>query len=311
GAVAFGAGLLWFVPMVMMSGGLALYLEVVRRHAAFNAPASLLGGGLDAFMWNMFFAGLFVGHGLMLGGVVLFAALWYRAHWLDQERKRAFDRQHWQAWVVLTLWIGAFVAAGTVGFTKQPGYVLGYLPALWLLVAVAVAYIRRVAVRWLVIVLVVGVNAFTFLAWPRAWDRAFFDLARTQRELREHDRLIAETVRVIRERYRPDEVTLLHANEFLWFGLMHFHLYLPEYEQYQLRLDPTIVTPPDRPMLSVRDGQLRFVADVDLGGRPTLLLLVPYPLTVEVFAEYFDVGPARRVSDTVYEMEAGAWRRQR
>src|SRR5204863_5699544 len=50
--VSVGLGLAWFIPMVTMSGGLTTYLKVVRLHSAFNAPATVAGGGFEALVGN-------------------------------------------------------------------------------------------------------------------------------------------------------------------------------------------------------------------------------------------------------------------
>src|SRR5205085_100895 len=78
GVTALLLGLLWFVPMVRATGGWATYLEIVRRHAAFNAPATWMGGGLDALTWNIYLAALFSAWGLMLAALTLPVALRWR-----------------------------------------------------------------------------------------------------------------------------------------------------------------------------------------------------------------------------------------
>ncbi len=97
-AVAAGVSValatMWFVPMVLMSGGLGAYLEIVRRHAAFNAAATWWGGGFDRFTWNLFFVGVFCANGLMLGAFALAGSLFYRAWGMDASRRQAWNQQH-------------------------------------------------------------------------------------------------------------------------------------------------------------------------------------------------------------------------
>ena len=278
-------GLAWFVPMVAMSGGLTTYLKVVHLHTAFNAPATLAGGGLDALLWNVFFVGLFCANGLMLSGIVLLAALLYRAHWMDPERKRRWDKDHARALQLLAAWIVPMLLLATaVGFTKQPGYVLNFLPGLLLLVA---AVLGQMPVT--VTLLICAVNVFAFVAWPPAWDRVFFGTTRTARGIRERDRQLREAVAAIRAQCVPDETVVCHAGEYLHFGLKQLQLVLPEFNQYQLQLDPTMLTPPDKPMMAASGGRLHFVSGVDWTGKHNVLLIVPPGLSLEIFERYFDI----------------------
>lgn len=267
--VAAGAallvGLTWFVPMVAMTGWDA-YFEIVRRHTAFNAPATWIGGGTDALLWNIFFAALFSLNGLMLAALALPAAMKLRT---DAQR-------------LTVIWsVGVFVMGTFVGFTKQPGYVLNFLPGLLLLAASALA-----RWRWPVAAAVCAFNVFAFLAWPPAWDSAFHGTARTAREIRERDRQLRETVAAIRQQCNPNTAVVCHAGEYLYFGLKQFQLLLPEFDQYQLLLDPTMLTPPGQPMMAARDGKLRFVGGPDWTGKSTVVLIVPPNLSAEIFDRY-------------------------
>jgi hypothetical protein len=296
--VALGLGLAWFVPMVQLSGGLPVYLKIVRLHAAFNRPATLLGGGLDALVWNIAFVGLFCANGLMLGVIVLFVALLYRARWMDPERRRQWNRDHASALRLLAIWIGSMLLLATViGFTKQPGYVLSFLPALLLLAAVALAGHPKLAA------VVCAFNIFAFVGWPAAWDGVFFDVGRTARLLREHQRRTTETVATIRNRYSPADTVICHATD-LYFGLRQFQLLLPEFDQYQLPPDPTMLTPRDKPLIAVRQGKLTFVAPGDWDGKRRSLLLVPPGRTLGLFMSYLDVSKAERVSETIYRIQS-------
>jgi hypothetical protein len=288
-ATALGLGLLWFIPMVKLSGGLPVYLEIVRRHTAFNASATWAGGGWDALVWNVFFVGLFCGNGLMLAGLVLLGVLIYRVRWLDVERKRQWDCDHARAQQLLAAWIAPMLLLATaVGFTKQPGYVLNFLPGLLLVAAAALGRIPRS-----VTVLICVVNVVAFVAWPPAWDKVFFGTARTAREIQTRDRQLRETVAAIRAQCPPGRTIVCHAAEFLNFGLKQFQLLLPEFEQYQLQLDTTMLTPPGKPMMAVRDGKLQFVGGVDWESKRQVLLIVPPGLSLAVFQPYRDVHAAQ------------------
>jgi hypothetical protein len=265
---AFLLGLAWFLPMVAMTGGWHVYFEIVRRHTAFNAPATWVGGGLDALVWNVFFAALFTLNGLMLAAVAVVVPI-LRRSWRWESRP----------FQLLAAWVGGmWVMATIIGFTKQPGYVLNFLPGLFLLAASTLAQWR-----WPVTVVVCAINLFGFVGWPHSWDRVWFGTARTAREIRVRDQQLRDTVAAIRQQCNPDDTIVCHAGEYLHFGLKQFQLLLPDFEQIQLRPDPTMLTPPGKPLMAVRAGRLVFVSRDELPDRKAVVLIVPPDLTLKVF----------------------------
>jgi len=298
-------GLAWFLPMVEMSGGLAMYMKIVGRHIAHNAPSTALVGGWDAIAWNLFFILVFCADGLMLGLVLLAGALIYRVVWCDAPRKKEWTDEHARALWMLAIWVISAMACGIIEFTRQPGYVLSYLPGLLILAAVAAAQLRKSSTFITVTAAVCLINASVFLAWPRDWDGVFFGLGRTAREIREHDTRLRRTVQLIRSRYLPSETIICHAQEYLSFGMRHFQLYLPEFDQYQLALDDAVVSPKGNPIQSVRDGRWQFVGGIEHGHKRVALLVVPPGSSVDIFKPYFDTSGAQEASDsggTVFEM---------
>ncbi len=300
-------GLAWFVPMVAMSGGLPLYLEIVRRHAANNALVTFAGAGWEALVQNIFFVGVSWWNGLLLGVMLPAGALLYRMLAMETERKRRWDAEHALALQTLAVWIVPMLLLGTaIGFTSQVGYVLNYLPGLLLLAGVVVAEFRK---QWLfveVTVIVCAVNAWAFLAWPRSWDRVFFGAGLAARSIQEHDAQLAKTVGIARSRYNPADAIVCHA-EYYMFGFRHFQLYLPEFEHYQMWRDPTMASPVGRPMWRARGGQLESIVGIDFSGKKTVLLVVPPSWTLDIFKPYFDLGGVRPVSGaagTLYTLPA-------
>ena len=294
GAVAAGLALVWFVPMVAWSGGLPRYLELVRRHSLFNAPATWAGGGADALGWNIFFSVLFCADGLLAVGGILLAALLYRVWGLSEERKRAWDQRHALALQFLAIWIGSMLVVITaLGFTKQPGYVLNQVTGLLLLAAGAVAAVRRRGAMVGIVALAGAVNAAAFLAWPPAWDGVFFGTGRTAREIRRHDRQMASALEELRQHADPSQTVVAHAAEYLHFGLRQFQLHAPEFDQLQFAADETMLHPPGQPLMAVRGGRLGFVSGLEAFGKTNLVLLVPPDKAVDVFAPYVDVRGAR------------------
>ena len=302
-AVAAGVSvvlaMVWFVPMVRLSGGLAVYLEILRRYAVQRAPMTWLGGGWDALLWNVFFTGLFCADGLMLGGLVLAAALFYRVSGASAERNKAWDETHSLALHTTLLWVVPAAIMGiAVSFTRLPGYVLNFLPGLLLLAAAAIASLRTRFARVLVVSVVCGFNIFAFLAWPVRWDGAFFGTGRTAREIRDHDRAISKTVRIIRERFSPRDVVICHAIEYMPFGMRQFQVHLPEFDQYLMLWDRVMVAPSDRPMMSIQEGRLSFVTGLDTNAKRTIILIVPPGRQLSEFGPYCDVERATLLPDS-------------
>jgi hypothetical protein len=191
----------------------------------------------------------------------------------------------------LAIWIVPMVVFGTVvGFTKQPGYVLSYLPAMFLLTAGVVASLKKARHRLATIMAICGVNIVSFIAWPSIWNRVFFGMARTAHEINSHDADISRIDAAIRRSYSPDEVVICHAEEFYLYGIRIFQLYLPEYEQYQMAKDSTILAPTGETMWHVQGGRLDFVEKLNLNGKKGILLLVPPSEKIEIFAPYLSGG---------------------
>ena len=300
-AVAAGVALvmemMWFVPMVSMSGGLAVYLEILRRYGVQRASMTWLGGGWDALLWNVFFTGLFCAEGLMLGGLVLAAALFYRVS--SAQRNKAWDETNIFALHTTLLWvIPAAIMGIAVSFTRLPGYVLNFLPGLLLLVAAAIASLRTRCARILVASVVCAFNIFAFLAWPSSWDGVFFGTGRTAREIRTHDQIMAKTFRIIRERFNPRDVVICHAIEYMPFGMRQFQVHLPEFDQYLMLWDKIMVAPSGRPMMSIQEGRLSFVAGLDTHAKRTIILIVPPGVQLSEFGPYCDVKQATLLPDS-------------
>ena len=307
--VAVGLGLLWFVPMVRTSGGLRTYMEIVHLNTANSVSGSLLGNFLEVRLRNVANITGFCWNGLVLGAAILIAALLHRAFRMTVEQKRTWDSQHALGLVVLAIWIVSMMILGVVIATDQPGHVLSYLPGWFVLVGAVVASLKGKWQRVATISVVCGVNVVAFVAWPPQWDGVFFKMARTAREIAEHDTQLSRLVATIRRSYSPKAVVIGHAAEFFLYGVRHFQLYLPEYEQYQLRDDVTILHPPGKSMWRVRGGRLEFVDKLDLGGKDGIVLLVPPGERVEVFAPYLSPASMKVLAqgtNSLYFRSAGS-----
>lgn len=300
----------WFIPMLKMGGGWEVYREVLRRSVEFNAPATLGGGGWEAFLWNVFFVGAYCWNGLILAGVVLVLAALSRSLRVDAKRACAWAGENRLALRVLAAWIMPMILFATViGFTKLPGYVLCFLPAWMLLAAAIVGQLHTVRTFCIVTVAACAMNVLAFLVWPRAWDGVFLHMGRTAREIRLHDEQLAKVVRVIRASYSPADTLICHARGYITFGMRHFQLYAPEYDEFDIEMDSAMLSPIDRPMISAHKGRLEFVARMDLTGKRIVLLVVPPGQDINRFARAFylnRVKPITASDGILYSLEADA-----
>jgi hypothetical protein len=295
--VAMVACAAWLLPMVEMSGGFSSYLDAIRGIAIITAPQTLARGGLDALLQNVFLVSAFCWNGLLLGAVVLVAGLFHRTFRISPECKDRWDRENLRALCMLAVWVVPMVVFGTaVSFTEQPGHVLSYLPALMLLAAVAAGQLRNRQNFVVVATVVCAVNAFTFLAWPQRWDAVLLGVRRTAREIREHDEQLGQTIQTIRSQFDPATTVVCHAMAAHYlFGLRHFQLHLPEFDHYQMQLDPSAIRWSDKPMLCARGGRTVYVSGVDWSGKRVAVLVVPPGMQLNAFKPYFDLSRAEEV----------------
>ena len=284
----------WVVPLLKLSGGLAAFREVVRLHAQAYAQVTMTGGGWRALVANVVNATAFCWNGLLLCLLVFAAALWYRVTKMDAARRQRWNRDHAAALGVWALWVGPLMIFGTVvAFTSQPGYVLNYVTGWLLLGAVTLAQLRA---RWGFVcatVVVCAFNVWVFVAWPEPWDGLLRGVWHSGREIHDHDRQLNSMIHFIRSHYDPKDIVMCHSHEYLLFGLRHFQLYLPEYEQYQFVVDGTIPHPPGKRMWLVRDGHLEFIDRLNVGGKKGIVLVVPPGEKVDIFAPYLSLASAK------------------
>jgi hypothetical protein len=295
--LTIGLGALWFAPMMRTSGGLETYLTIARLQASFNAPETLWGGGVDAFVRNVAYVAVFSWNGLVFGAVILVCALLHRAFRMSPDRKRAWDDQHALARGVLAVWILPMMLLWTVGVTRQPGHVLSYLPGWFVVIGAVIAQLSRGWFRSTVVVVICALNIVAFIAWPSSWDAVFFGMGRTAREIQSHDARLRQLVNTTRRLCKSSEVVVCHAAEPYLYGLKHFQLYLPEYDQYQLVTDPTVPHPADKPMWRCHNGLLESVSGLDLRDKKEIVLFVPPGENLDIYKSYFYLGRAKSLTE--------------
>jgi hypothetical protein len=289
-AILGAAVLVWFVPMIWLTGGLERYLEASRELAdTVVKPTSVVGGPLDATirMSRYLLESLLVA----LGPLALAALLvpWY-------VRRHGWGRREW----FLLGWTVPPVLVYTLVHFGQAGYALTFLPALVILLShvllralaslpLVAPYPRvRSAVVAAAVMLVVLVNGAFFVsarpqvrdfdtprpAWlRRAHDEAFdWIFSRTASALREHEEVVRTFVAAIRGLFPPEETVIItelgNPRSYPW--LRHAMFFLPEYPIYELHVGeafPSYYAPR-------RAAAMRPEVDVEIVLPPTVKRLV-------------------------------------
>ena len=297
--VATGLSAVWFVPMVRSCGGWQVYVALLNRNFKSNALTSAGDGFLATRGHNFASVVGFCWIGLVLGAFILLGALLYRALFMSDDSKETWNDQHARGLSMLAVWIMPMMILGTIIATDQPGHVLGYLPAWFVLTGLVVACLKHGWQRVALIAAIGITNVFAFVAWPQQWDGVFFEMARTAREIRVHDAELTRIVRTVRQSYASADVVIYHAGEDFLYGIRHFQLYLPEYDHYQLGIDLTTPHPPGRPMWRVRNGHLEFVDSFNVGPERQVLLFVPPDEKIDVFDPYLSQTKLRSLAKNV------------
>jgi 4-amino-4-deoxy-L-arabinose transferase-like glycosyltransferase len=258
-AVLTLAVLVWFVPMIALTGGLERYLDASRDLAdTVVKPTSILGGPLEVTLRTARY--LLESVLVALGPLAAVALLlpWY-------VRRHGWGQREW----FLLVWTLPAVLVYTLVHFGQAGYVLTFLPALVILLArVLLAALGRVAehvpaapvraaLAGTVVTLIVLANGAFFVsarplardfdtprpAWWRTAERDAFDwiFSRTAAALREHEEVMATFVAAIRGLFPADDTAIVtelgNTRSYPW--LRHAMFYLPGYTIYELRVGDT------------------------------------------------------------------------
>jgi len=258
GAILAGAVLVWFLPLVWLSGGWTKYLRAsAELYGSTVLPTSLLSGDLE----TSFRQARYVLESVLVGLGPLAVALGALPFYA---RRRGWATREW----FLVAWMAPALAVYMLVHFGQAGYVLTFLPALVILLSGAVVELvtagserlRRPQWRWALTLAALGplllINTGFFVSarpvprefdqrpavdtWiERARDEAHdWILSRTAAALREHEAVLRTYVETIRAVYDGEDTALLtelgNPRSYPW--LRHAMFYLPEYPIYQLYL---------------------------------------------------------------------------
>lgn len=220
---------IWFVPMIIISGGWTEYREAFKELWEFNTGRStVFTGGLPVFKMYVQTLFNFTFYGLGAGMVILALGA-YRA-----ARQRLFssiDRQQTWFFVVWILpaslfYLFIFIHPG------NPGYALILLPPLCLLTAASAGIIAKelsgilgAGLNRTIAAVLVGLNILIFFYSPYPV---------TYAEIRRHDRYVRSMLDEIRA-FDPAKTVVL-SEPYIFYGFRHVMYYLPDYTAYHIDL---------------------------------------------------------------------------
>lgn len=210
--------LLAFVPMVMLSGGLAQYQAAMNGLSSefFTHTSIFLGGGTAGLMSNLVKLAGFTLYSLGLAGLALLA--WAAA----RIRSIGADLKERRVWFLL-LWMLPSLLFYTLIHMGGHGLIFTYLPALLIICGVALDYLcaRRSAVFSGALFVILLANILLFVAAPA---NVMGVKIVNWKTITAHDQFLKARVAMIEESFDPAS-TLILANQ--W---RHGQYYLPDYQ---------------------------------------------------------------------------------
>jgi len=225
--------LLWFIPMVWMTGGWNAYQSAFRELWLFNTGhVSVFEKGWGSFqifstaLANFVLYG--VGAGIFILGIATYSLIRHRKlRFLDSNKIFFF-----------LLWFMPSVLFYLLIFIHpaNPGYVLIFLPALLILTAASIGFISNDLKGFITkdfapiiasVIIVVNTAMFFFYHYV------------SYREIRIHDRNLSIMVDGIKS-FTPEN-TAFFVEPYIFYGFRHIMYYLPEYRVYlvDVRIAPT------------------------------------------------------------------------
>ena len=217
----------WFIPMVWMSGGWDAYRGAFRELWMFNTGGHgvLEGewGYLRLFSLKMF---LYLIYGLGVGLFPVALAVYSmarRGQWKSVDSTKAI---FFSLWVLPVMMFYLFVFLSI----QNPGYILFFLPALFLLASFSIIHIgnelgnrygRKACLQILTVVVVLNMAAFFLLKSPVSY-----------RWIRTHDRDLSILLADVKT-FDTGE-TAVFVNNRIYYSYRHIMVYLPEYRAYNV-----------------------------------------------------------------------------
>jgi hypothetical protein len=226
-ALLGGTTLLWFVPMIRMSGGWSSYRSALRELWVFHTGGhSFYDGGWASFKVFSFALLSHLVHGLGAGVFPLVLSFYSM---IRRGKSRLLDRKKvmfFSLWILPTMFFYLFIFISV----QNPGYVLMLLPAFFLMTSISILYLGKElterygknASPWIIFLLVVLNTAMFFsLKTPVSY-----------RWIKHHDQELALLLKEIRT-FDPGE-TAIFVNNYIYYSYRHVMVYLPQYRVYNV-----------------------------------------------------------------------------
>jgi len=221
--------LLWFVPMVLLTGGWTSYRDAFNELMTFNTGnVSVFNKGWTSF--RIFSSTLFdftiygVGAGIFTLGLAAYSMLRRKRHY--DVRKAKSVALFVSSWVLPPFFFYLLIFI----HPSNPGYILIFLPALLILAGASIVYLsedvkgimkRDVLLPISLAVICANAALFFFTSYPVSY-----------RSIRNHDR----DLEILLDSIRTAEFsnTAIFVGPYIFFGYRQIMYYLPDYLVYQV-----------------------------------------------------------------------------
>jgi MFS family permease len=222
----------WFVPMVVMTGGLERYYGALRTlWVSQNAHASVFESGIAYRVMFLSAVGRFAFYGVGLG---LFFVLLHLYSLVRRGVWRCFlgeKKVFFLFWIMPAILFYIFLHI----HPGNPGFGLFYAPALLLLVPVSVSYIAGEAKRLLPRLHVrphpVFLGTLGFLLATQLYIFLFSALPISAAEIRNHDQRLSLILASIRKDFSPAD-TIIVSRPYFLYSTWHTAYYLRDFAVY-------------------------------------------------------------------------------
>ncbi|KKW26343.1 MAG: Glycosyl transferase [candidate division Kazan bacterium GW2011_GWB1_52_7] len=270
--------LIWFVPVVTMSGGLASYLTALwRLTRATISDEYGLQGLVGLLITNFAFTMQILRQALLPGLLILLLAV---LPFIAEESKKKYRID----WSGVRFWLAVILPGLLIIpliLVKNSGYMLTITVFLLGLVAAAIVLLARVVGNWrtryrtpiaaILTAIVLGFQSWAFFALPV---RAFYYVSASINSIRTIDDDLDEVMSTIEKNFPPNESAVWVTGDYVFFGQRHFQYYLPEYDVYTVT-PKSFVDYPERPIWHVRGKNVSDFSDkLTLTGNVRYLVFI-------------------------------------